>query len=212
MTRHVFEEGTISLIHGPPGTGKTNLGMLFAHRAQQLSKNILLNIQASGVKYRPCYSDVQFFNRYLELGEDIFFVLDETNLFQSSKNAKGEQEKQLEMFVSLIRHFRASLVFIIQRRRNFMPMLREQSWYEFKKHEKKVMEIYNIKGQSDSYTDIPPCEDFGVEFETYSFATFEFKLDLKDLVKDLAGKSTKQAKKELYRIAKDRYNTYRLEH
>lgn len=80
-----------------------------------------------------------------------------------------------------------------------------------KKLGKTEMEIYNIKGQNEPYADIPPCQDFDVDFETYSFASFEFKLDLKDLVKDLAKKPTQQAKKELYRIAKDHYSTYRLE-
>jgi len=213
--RGIFDEGTLTLLHGTPGSGKTDFSWLIDKRAKLLGKNILTNkrvVPNCDFEYKRIDNDIHFFNYFLQFRKNMMVGLDEANLFQSSKSAMGKQEKTLEQFISIIRHFRSSIYFIIQRKENYLPMLREQATWEIRKIEKKMWELKNIKDEKDYYWNCPSAKEYNIKFETYSFANFYFWLDLKRMVRDISEKEHhKEQVKELQRISNKGYEGYRRE-
>lgn len=215
--RGIFDEGTLTLVWGTMGSGKTDYSWLIDKRATDLGMKILTNkkdvkCHKKVINYDRIESDIHFFNLFLKYRRNLLTGLDEANLWQSSKDAFQDQEKQLERFVSIIRHFRSALYVVIQRKSNLLPMLRELRTWEIKKITQKMYYAKNSKGEEAFYTDTPTIKDYNVNFKTYTFSNFKFYLNIKKLVKQISeGKDYNEQLEILQTIARKNFEGFRLE-
>lgn len=184
-----LDEGTLTIVWGRIGTGKTDWTWLLDKRAADLGKTVITNKRMTPegeFDYKRIATDIHYYNHFLEERKDLLLGLDESNLWQSSKNAMGKQEKNLERFLSIVRHFRTGVYFIIQRKSNFLPYLREQSHFKMWKTAKKDIKVQDPEGREFLYYNVISAKEAGVNFSTYAISSFEFKIDNKKLLQELA--------------------------
>lgn len=217
MSRSMFDEGTVSTINGWQGTGKTDISWLFDLYATLQGKTVLTNKkekkdQETKINHVPISNDIQFFNEFLRRRKDLVVGLDEANLFQSSKRSQTKQNVLLESFIAMIRHFRAAIYMIIQRKGNFLPMIRENAYWELRKISKKEYKLKDTRGNEAIFYNLPSAKDFGINYDTYSWSSFSFKIDLKKLFEHCTDKRYYgDQMKELERIARDDFRGFLLD-
>lgn len=180
----IFDPSHLTLVYGRMGSGKTDIGNLLSYIGQILRKkdqHILSNINIrKGLEYRHIASDRDYLTYRAELEGPITLILDEANLFQSSKRATQDSAHFLEQLTSIIGHFKTSMIYVIQRRKNLLPFLRELSVCEIEKLSKKVAYM-KYKGLIFTLKNIPSCRSLGVEYQRESFASWKFETNLEDI-------------------------------
>jgi len=180
----IFDPSHLTLVYGRMGSGKTDLTNLLAFIGrilQQKDHHVLSNINIrKGLGFRHIASDRDYLTYRAELEGPITLILDEANLFQSSKRATQDSAHFLEQLTSIIGHFKTSMIYVIQRRKNLLPFLRELSICEIEKLSKKVA-FMKFKGLVFNLKNIPSCRVLGVDYQRESFASWKFETDLEEI-------------------------------
>lgn len=149
--------------------------------------------------YHVVHNDIEFLKEVIKHKKNIL-LLDETNLFSTSKRATTFDAVLFELVISCIRKFYSSMFLIIQRYNNFLPLIRELSFCNINKVVKKqaIIELYPIN-KVVTVVNIPKSP---ICFETHSFAGFDFLLDWYKLVSELKNLTDTDTLKFLKKQAK----------
>lgn len=149
--------------------------------------------------YHVVHNDVEFLKEVIKHKKNIL-LLDETNLFSTSKRAMVMDAVTFEMVISCIRKFYCSMIVVIQRYNNFLPLIRELSFCNINKVVKKqaIIELYPIN-KVVTVVNIPKSP---ICFETHSFAGFDFLLSWQKLVSELKNLTDADTLKFLRKHAK----------
>lgn len=152
--------------------------------------------------YHVIHNDIEFLKEVIKHKKNIL-LLDETNLFTTSKRANTFDAVLFELIISCIRKFYSSMILIIQRYNNFLPLIRELSFCNMNKVVKKeaIIELYPIN-KVVTVVNIPKSP---ICFETHSFAGFDFLLDWYKLVSALKNLSDTDTLKFLKKQAKTNF-------
>lgn len=152
--------------------------------------------------YHVVHNDIEFLKEVIKHKKNIL-LLDETNLFSTSKRATTFDAVLFELVISCIRKFYSSMILIIQRYNNFLPLIRELSFCNINKVVKKqaIIELYPIN-KVVSVVNIPKSP---ICFETHSFAGFDFLLDWYKLVSELKNLTDTDTLKFLKKQAKTNF-------
>ncbi len=201
----VFDPSNLLLIYGRMGSGKTDITNLLSgiirlvkgqarpmivetnkgleialEPVENNSKghHILSNINIrKGLEYHHIASDRDFLTLRSQLEGPISLILDEANLIQSSKRAMTDPAHFLEQLTSIIGHFKTSMIYVIQRKKNYLPFLREMATGEIEKLTKKVA-YFKYNGFTFPVRSINSCRLLGIEYQRESFASWQFETNL----------------------------------
>lgn len=213
--RPLFEEGTLTTISGTMGTGKTDISWLIdgvgiiKHDLNVLNNKIIKN--GYYFKYDRIVSDVQLYRYFLKYRKNILIGLDESNLFQNSKWNKQKTARQLEILISIIRHLRSAIYFIIQRDIDLLKPIRDLAYYDISKADKKGAIIKSKAGKEKIIENIPSAKRYNIDISTYSLADFSIRLDHSKIFKYIVkGKNYHQQIKRLEKISKNDFKGYWL--
>jgi hypothetical protein len=156
-------------------------------------------------RYHVIHNDIEFLCEVIKHKKNIL-ILDETNLFYTSKRALTNDAVLFEMFISTIRKFYCSMILVIQRYGNFPPMARELSFCNISKITIKegLFEIYPV-GKCFTVVNIPKSP---IRFETHSFSGFDFLLDWYKLISDIKNLSDNEVLSFLKKHAKTNFIQY----
>lgn len=215
MGMNIFNEGSLTLIYGRMRAGKTNISWLLDEIAQERhNKTILTNKRCwnENVSYVPISTDIHYLNNFQEIKKDIVLGLDEANLFQTSKRALSQEATILEALVSICGHLRTAIYIIIQRKTNYLPMLRELATWEIFKIDKKDWKLEKYDGTEGFFYNCPnQAELTNIDEDTYAFANFGFKLDLQGILEEISkGRNYDEQLRKLKEIAENGYKEYRI--
>lgn len=226
-----YDEGNLTTISGTMGVGKTDYAFLLSYVAMRQGVTVLGNMQLDVEKsivgiakleglnvIRDRKKILKFLNNYIVIHNDIellkecikhkknLLVLDEANLFSTSKRAMTIDAITFELIISCIRKFYCSLILIIQRYANFLPMIRELSFLNISKVSKPVaiFEVFPINKvvTLENICKSPIC------FQTHSFSGFDFLLNWYRLVSDLKNLSDEEALKFLKKHSRNNFTNY----
>lgn len=184
------------------GDGKLNIKDLTkdVHRICRMLKN-----------YHIVHNDIEFLKEIVKNSKGIEYhgfvlVLDETNLFSTSKQAMKPDAIMFEMFMSAIRKFYCSMILVIQRYSNFLPFIRELSFCNISKVTKTeaLFEVYPVN-KVFTVVNIPKSP---IRFYTHGFSGFEFRLNWFKLINDLKDLPDQDVLKFLRKHAKSDFYTY----
>jgi len=152
--------------------------------------------------YHVVHNDIEFLKEVIKHKKNIL-LLDETNLFSTSKRATTFDAVLFELVISCIRKFYSSMILVIQRYNNFLPLIRELSFCNINKVVKKqaIIELYPIN-KVVTVINIPKSP---ICFETHSFAGFDFLLDWYKLVSELKNLTDTDTLKFLKKHAKTNF-------
>lgn len=156
-------------------------------------------------RYHVVHNDIEFLTEVIKHDKNVL-ILDETNLFYTSKRALTNDAILFEMFISAIRKFYCSMILVIQRYGNFPPMARELSFCNISKVTLKesLFEIYPV-GKCFTVVNIPKSP---IRFETHSFSGFDFLLDWYKLISDIKNLSDNEVLSFLKKHAKTNFVKY----
>jgi len=139
-------------------------------------------------RYHIVHNDIEFLKEVIKerrnaSNHGFVLILDEANLFSTSKRALNFDAILFEMFISAIRKFYCSMIVVIQRYSNFLPLIRELSFCNISKVTKTeaLFEVYPIN-KVFTVVNIPKSP---ICFYTHGFSGFQFKLDWFRLINDL---------------------------
>lgn len=132
--------------------------------------------------YHLVRNDLEFLNEAIKYKKSVL-ILDEVNLFSTSKRGMSPDTIMFEMFISAIRKFYCSLIFVIQRYKNFLPMIRELSFCNITKITKQeaMFELYPIN-KVFTIINIPKSP---LRFQTHGFSGWDFVIDWFKLFSDI---------------------------
>lgn len=152
--------------------------------------------------YHVIHNDIEFLKEVIKHKKNIL-LLDETNLFSTSKRATTFDAVLFELVISCIRKFYSSMILIIQRYNNFLPLIRELSFCNINKVVKKqaIIELYPVN-KVVTVVNIPKSP---IIFETHSFAGFDFLLDWYKLVSELKNLTDKETLSFLRKQSKSNF-------
>lgn len=181
------------------------------YNSDNVSSNLLtgLKILKNPIKitkllsnYHVVHNDVEFLKEVIKHRKNIL-LLDETNLFSTSKRATTFDAVLFELVISCIRKFYSSMILVIQRYNNFLPLIRELSFCNINKVVKKqaIIELYPIN-KVVTVVNIPKSP---ICFETHSFAGFDFLIDWYKLVSELKNLTDTETLKFLRKHAKTNF-------
>lgn len=181
------------------------------HNSDSVSSNLLTGLKVFKnpkkitkllKNYHVIHNDIEFLQEVIRHKKNIL-LLDETNLFSTSKRATTFDAVLFELVISCIRKFYSSMFLIIQRYNNFLPLIRELSFCNINKVVKKqaIIELYPIN-KVVTVVNIPKSP---ICFETHSFAGFDFLLDWYKLVSELKNLTDADTLKFLRKHAKSNF-------
>lgn len=179
----MFDEGVIITIYGNPGSGKTDFGLSLLRFAP--NKNIGINVKTDLKNAIIIHNDIELFNLFLKYRNNIIFFIDEAVLIANAKEALSKEAKNIDVLMAMIRKLRASAVWVIQRNELMNKTIRDLSSILIYKPTKDKSE-WDIEGDVVIMDNIPGSKYMGIKYDTYSFAGFTFKLNLKKLFNKLA--------------------------
>ena len=142
----MFAEGIISTLYGTPGSGKTNLAVVFMEYLVERGYHVYTNINffqysqireaiakhklAKGVYYKKKPDEVHIIGSISELliglltTEKNVVILDETGIFGSSTAATSKKVRTLKELAFIIRHLSSALTLLAQSKGSIIPDLR----------------------------------------------------------------------------------------
>jgi len=142
----VFNEGVISTLYGVPGSGKTNLAVVFMQMLVERGYHVYTNINffdykqvgeainkgylKRGIHYRKRPDEIHIILTVSELlmglltTEKNVVILDESGIFASSLNPRAKNVRTLKELAFIIRHLSASLMLLAQSKGSIIPDLR----------------------------------------------------------------------------------------
>lgn len=226
-----FEEGNLVTISAAMGCGKTDFSLLLTYIAMKQGCRVLGNIELDVEKSIVAIARfenlnvihdrkkiIKFLSNYVIIHNDVellkecikhkknLIILDEANLFSTSKRAMTIDAVTFELIISCIRKFYASMILVIQRYANFLPMVRELSFLNISKVSKPVaiLEIFPINKVAtlENIPKSPIC------FQTHGFSGMDFLINWYRLVSDLKNLSDEEALKFLRKHARNNFLNY----
>lgn len=209
MTGTLFDEGTIIAIYGNPGSGKTDFALSLLGFAPEKHKGV--NVNCNLPNCEMLHNDIQLFDMFLKYGSEIIFLLDEASLIANAKDSMSKEVRNTDVLMAMIRKIRACIIWVIQRSGLLPTTVRELASVMIYKPSKDKAECL-IGDDLIDFVEIPGSKYMGITYETYSFAGFDFLLNLKELFKELSRYDTYQESIDrLEEIASCGYKGYLLE-
>ncbi len=210
MSYYLGESGKIVIVFGANGSGKTNLVLSLSAILNHSGSHTCFNLDLGTKRIEYFFSDIDIFDIFFKYGKDIVIFFDESNLGQGSFMSN---KSLIEAFLSVCRHFGIAVFWIIQNPEKLIPYIRERHDVELHKIDYKTVEVNLCDGTEPfKWRNIPPCEDYGVEYETLELSAFEFLLDLPRMFKDISRKRGYKNQLAFFKeIANDRYREYLLD-
>lgn len=184
-----FKPAKTILITGDRGSGKTDISILIAeYLVKSGGWNCYTNIYLEGSPARFEHISTareMFLNLAESQTNKNIVILDESSIFGSGKRAMSKGNQNLEIFIDLIRKFRACVVFITPEYKNVMPKIRNnyEIWIDKKSHKIAYARLNSDRASPLKINNIPKTS---IEFDTYNLAGFEFDIDMSEFTKQLS--------------------------
>lgn len=187
---YMFVPGVGILITGNRRLGKTDFSLLLCEIGILNECNVITNIYCEDDDIIVCIDDIQLL-RALSKSRDRLSIVnfDELAVFASSKASGALFNRYLDSFNFLVRKFNALMISIVQREMSALATIRETIDYHIHKFTKQTAQI-SYKNLVKDIKYIPATR---IKFDSESISSFDFKLDIDRVFKEMSGKPIKLA-------------------
>jgi hypothetical protein len=193
-----YSPGTLSIVSGRMGSGKTDWSLRLAEEAQRKSPGLRIITNIRNTKpvhnYLFCNRLTDLLRAMIEVKHGLL-ILDEAGIFGSSGASSRRKELgQWEQFVKLSRKFGLATIWIDQRvGGSVAPTMRDLAKYRFHKPGKFFCEIYQGGHEDDPIIErlkLTSMDRTTLPFDTLDIGSFN--MDLPETVEIVNGKEKKK--------------------